>query len=43
MKTIWEELLKPTLTGILAGLISLGLIFVIMYIITSLRGGSPFW
>jgi hypothetical protein len=43
MKSIWEELLKPTLIAMTFGLISLGSIYVIARVIISLKGGSGFW
>lgn len=43
MKSIWEELLKPTLIAIASGSISLGLIYVIARVIISYKNGSGFW
>jgi uncharacterized protein (DUF2062 family) len=43
MKSFWEELLKPTLTGTLACAIIFGTIFLLIHVFASLQGGSPLW
>ncbi|HWQ71833.1 MAG TPA: hypothetical protein VN370_05870 [Desulfitobacteriaceae bacterium] len=43
MKSFWEELLKPTLTGTLACAIIFGTIFLLIHVFASLQGGSSLW
>lgn len=43
MKLIWEEILKPTVTGILAGAIINVVIFLITHIFASYQIGASLW